>query len=331
VVWHHRRNSVKAYFRQQIGYGRAEALLERKWPEKYNALGHVSWTGRLYGRGLFQAVFGRPVIYQGRWGTAPFQSIYQPPIGTLDEVPQTPEWYLLTIALAVLALMGFKWSPLNLFQPIFLLALLPLVAQAVRGAAGASFPDECRKGQRLWLHALTAFLYFAQPMARLWGRMKHGLTPWRRRGVAEFSLPTPGLLTIWSESWHSSHEWLGWLATLLESRGAVSVNGGEFDSWDLEIRGGLFGSVRTRMAIEEHGSGKQLIRFRSWPTVSVLGLSCLGLLAMSGSFAGFHHEFVPAGILGGGGAGLALWMLRECSSAKASILDALDELRQKFV
>src|SRR6266540_3752802 len=36
VVWHHRRNSIRAYWRQQRGYGRAEALLERKWPERYN-------------------------------------------------------------------------------------------------------------------------------------------------------------------------------------------------------------------------------------------------------------------------------------------------------
>ncbi|OLE61277.1 MAG: hypothetical protein AUI36_11715 [Cyanobacteria bacterium 13_1_40CM_2_61_4] len=52
VVWHHRRNSVRTYWRQQIGYGRAEAMLERKWPEKYNDVGHVRWTGRMYGSGL---------------------------------------------------------------------------------------------------------------------------------------------------------------------------------------------------------------------------------------------------------------------------------------
>ena len=38
------------YLRQQVGYGKAEALLERKWPEKYNAAGHATWSGRLYGR-----------------------------------------------------------------------------------------------------------------------------------------------------------------------------------------------------------------------------------------------------------------------------------------
>src|SRR5439155_1317487 len=59
VVWHHRRNSVRTYWRQQIGYGRAEAMLERKWPEKYNGPGHVRWAGRLYGDGLTHALGGR--------------------------------------------------------------------------------------------------------------------------------------------------------------------------------------------------------------------------------------------------------------------------------
>src|SRR5437588_732943 len=36
LVWHHRRATIKDYWRQQLNYGRAEAMLERKWPEKYN-------------------------------------------------------------------------------------------------------------------------------------------------------------------------------------------------------------------------------------------------------------------------------------------------------
>ncbi len=59
MVWHHRRNSVRTYWKQQRGYGRAEALLERKWPEKYNAPGHLSWAGRLYGRGLTSCAYPR--------------------------------------------------------------------------------------------------------------------------------------------------------------------------------------------------------------------------------------------------------------------------------
>src|SRR5262249_52116395 len=51
LVWHRRRDSIRAYLRQQRGYGQAEALLERKWPEHYNAGGHRTWAGRIYGAG----------------------------------------------------------------------------------------------------------------------------------------------------------------------------------------------------------------------------------------------------------------------------------------
>src|SRR5438552_3396204 len=56
MVWHHRRNSIRAYWRQQKGYGRAEALLQQKWPEKYNLAGYFSWTGRIYGKGVVKAL-----------------------------------------------------------------------------------------------------------------------------------------------------------------------------------------------------------------------------------------------------------------------------------
>ena len=66
MVWHHRRNSVRMYWKQQQGYGKAEALLARKWPGKYNGLGHLSWTGRLYGKGCTIALPVRPDrVYQG--------------------------------------------------------------------------------------------------------------------------------------------------------------------------------------------------------------------------------------------------------------------------
>ena len=77
MVWHHRRNAVRTYWKQQQGYGKAEALLEKKWPEKYNVLGHLSWAGRLYGKGSTRVTsWSQGRIYQGTWGSALFQSIY---------------------------------------------------------------------------------------------------------------------------------------------------------------------------------------------------------------------------------------------------------------
>jgi O-antigen biosynthesis protein len=90
--WHHRRNSVRMYWQQQKGYGKAEALLEEKWPERYNAAGHLRWSGRLYGKGFTEALRVRPSrIYQGTWGTAAYQSVYEPDAGTLMSLPLMPE------------------------------------------------------------------------------------------------------------------------------------------------------------------------------------------------------------------------------------------------
>ena len=71
VVWHHRRDSVHGYFKQQYQYGKAEALLERKWPERYNRVGHLAWAGRVYGAPPSKLLSGRWKIYYGTWGTGP--------------------------------------------------------------------------------------------------------------------------------------------------------------------------------------------------------------------------------------------------------------------
>jgi hypothetical protein len=112
VVWHHRRNSIRGYWRQQRGYGRAEALLEEKWPEKYNAAGHVSWAGRVYGNGFFTVLPHAGRIYQGQWGTAPFQRLYQPTPGMFSSLVLMPEWYLFVALLGVLTVLGLSWKPL---------------------------------------------------------------------------------------------------------------------------------------------------------------------------------------------------------------------------
>src|SRR5262249_57131764 len=52
VVWHHRRNSVRAYLRQQRDYRRAGALLRGKWPGQDNAPRDPPRRRRPYGNPL---------------------------------------------------------------------------------------------------------------------------------------------------------------------------------------------------------------------------------------------------------------------------------------
>ena len=155
VVWHHRRNSLRMYWRQQRGYGRAEALLERKWPERYNAPGHLAWSGRLYGRGVNLPPPRRWRVYYGTWGSSPFQQLYRPADGTLASLPLMPEWYLGIAALAAVSLLGVTWPPLFLALPVLAACLAPLLTLAVRGAARARFPTAPRsRWETLRLRAL---------------------------------------------------------------------------------------------------------------------------------------------------------------------------------
>ena len=136
VVWHHRRNSVRAYLRQQKGYGKAEALLERKWPEKYNAAGQLKWAGRVYGIPYVRWRAGR--IYHGIWGLAPFQSLYEPAPCLIDSLLLMPEWYLLVAVLSVLSLLSLHWAPLKLSIALLLFAVVGPLVQAGRCAARVS-------------------------------------------------------------------------------------------------------------------------------------------------------------------------------------------------
>src|SRR5207244_3688594 len=109
----------RAYLRKQRGYGAAEALLERKWPERYNAAGHVPWEGRVYGRGVRDgSATRRGRVYFGVWGSAAFQAMYRPGPSVLAALPGIPEWYLLVAALAAISALGVLSWPFLLALPV---------------------------------------------------------------------------------------------------------------------------------------------------------------------------------------------------------------------
>ncbi|MEP6905899.1 MAG: glycosyltransferase, partial [Gemmatimonadales bacterium] len=161
VVWHHRRNSARAYWKQQREYGRAEALLEQKWPEKYNEWGHAAWTGRVYGNGRVPFLGLRSRIYHGMWGSAPFQYLYQDTPGNWQALSQTPEWYLLLLALAVICAASVLWAPLLFVLPLAVALWSFAFGQSIAAAARAEFAYPS-----LTKRALTAVFFLTQPLAR---------------------------------------------------------------------------------------------------------------------------------------------------------------------
>ncbi len=318
VVWHHRRNSLRNYWRQQRGYGKAEALLERKWPEKYNESGHVSWAGRLYGAGLMRSLGLRQRVYHGAWNSAPFQSLYHPAGGLWQALPQMPEWYLVNLLLLGLCALGLSWPPLLWLGPVAAVSVLLPLGQVVASVSRTKFTSPS-------LRFLTMALYILQPIARLWGRMTHGLTPWRRRSAHQLVF---GAFTknTWSEKWRDAADWLNRLRGKLQSHGAEGRPGGDFDSWDLEIRGGLLGAARLRLAVEEHGGGKQMFRCYVWPTGGRLAICVPLLLSALAIAAAMQGSRIAAIVLLAGLTAVVWRIIFECGAALGTTRAVLDEI-----
>jgi hypothetical protein len=160
-------------------------------------------------------------------------------------------------------------------------------------------------------------------MARLYGRFHNGLTPWRWQKTLHCAFPRPRKYAIWSENWNTPDKWMQSIKTAIEKKGAVVKEGGGFDRWDLEIRGGLFGAVRTQMALEEHGAGKQLLRLRTWTTVSPIGLSLILLFVFLSVLAAIDQVWLLAALLALPAAGLAIRLYQNCAVANGVCLHAL--------
>jgi GT2 family glycosyltransferase len=324
LVWHHRRNSIRTYWRQQYGYGRAEALLEKKWPQKYNRAGHLSWAGRVYGASLAPLLARSGRIYHGIWGSAPFQSLYQPASSALEALPLMPEWYLICGALSLLAALSVLWAPLLFTLPLLVLAIGITLGQAGLGAARATFAHAPHsRTAQLKRRFLTAFLHLIQPMARLRGRLDHGLAPWRRRGSSEGVLPRRQTISIWSKQWQASDDRLLSIERTLRANGASVIRGGDSDRWDLEVHGGILGAMRILMSVEEHGLGQQLVRFRIWPIFSLLGSLLALVCANLAAIAAFDQAWAAAFALSLIAAILMLYLLQDCAFAAAAIRHTL--------
>ena len=326
LVWHHRRNSISAYIRQQRGYGRAEALLERKWREKYNEVGHVTWLGRVYGKGLPRLFKNSHRVYHGVWGLAPFQSVYEPALGSLSALPLMPEWFFVTVFLGILSLLGLTWKPLLILGlPLFLIAAGFSFIQAGIGARRARFTAKPRNGwQAANMRWMTGIFFLVQPLARLYGRIGYSLTRLRWQDYFRVIVPWGKSFSRWFEKWQSPETHLGALEQSLHQDGALVLRGGNFDRWDLEVRGGLLGSARLLMGIEEFGGGKQLVRYRVWPHFFRAGLFFSTAWISSSILAFINGALIPAWAFGVLGTITALRMLFESATQIAL-------LRSKFI
>jgi len=255
-VWHFRRNTLKAYYGQQRGYGKAEALLYFKYPDRFNTLGQIKWRGTI--PGLARTLPGgkrKRVLWGG--SRAFFQTIYEPRQGLLKFLPQTLEWSVLWFGLAIAAAVtGLPVLPalaMLLLGPVWALhyALAAPLEKAHRGA-----------GSRL----RVALLAYTGPMVRTMTRYRLRLTgAWDARQAGEpepRQRPTISLLersvklAYWNENSVTRESLLDRVSRLFARAGHAMVFDGGWNDYDLEVRPDVWTRIEVKTADEEHPGGK---------------------------------------------------------------------------
>jgi hypothetical protein len=259
--------------------------------------------------------------------------VYDPRPSTPGLLPLMPEWYLLIAVFVVLTLYDLFHNPLLFRVPGLSISISPLLlasagcallVQAFR--AGWASTRDCPSPQRsrAALASLTSGLFVLQPLARLSGRVRHGLTPWRRRGALRIGVPWSRRHVVWSESWRSARDRLLAIEAHLRPNCMSVVRGGEYDRWDIRARLGPLATAQLGMTIEEHGSGRQLARFRVWPRWSP-GLGALLVLLVGAAVARLlTDDSLSATVLGVSALVLGVRGLQECGASVAAIIDAVE-------
>ncbi len=328
-VWHFRRNTVKAYIGQQKGYGKAEALVYGKHPQRFNAFGQAKWSGRIYGDlSAAMLLFRKPVIYSGTFGRGLFQTLYQPPGSIFQYLPLTFEWTAASLPLAVAAIIGqLGWGG---WWWLLLLPLALTLAMCVKGGLGTKLAPRF-EGPKA--RAVIALLIYLGPLLRGWTRVKWRLKAlsavarqsgdpvqqrghWRRLGF---------VLSYWNET-GTEKEVL--LDALMRGCGAanypVAMDAG-WEDWDLEIAGGPAGVARILIVGENHGADKRLLRVRTALRLSLcarIAVIGFGLPTVACLIGGWLSAAAVFAILAVASAGLAAWQLSRFARRVHALVEA---------
>ena len=179
LVWHRHRATVRAYLRQQMGYGEGETWLMQRHPEKF-ASGHIRWRGHIYSPLPFIRSVTGMRIDGARVGTAALPAIYHTEPHWLAYLPHSGRWQIMSALLTVLAAVAASTR-----QPygaaLAAAAAIPVGATVVKCLIHGLRSDVTRlrrigllsrRSSRLVYRLTIAGLHFLQPFARLYGRCR---------------------------------------------------------------------------------------------------------------------------------------------------------------
>ncbi len=260
IVWHYRRFSLKAFRKQQEGYGEAESMLRFKHLIFFGPTGTAKWKGMIYGAPRFTWLVNQPVIYHGVFGQGLFQSIYPTPRSDVAAYLSSIEWFCLTLFIFVLAipLETLRIVPYLMFGGTFLVALSYMLHARLEP-----------RFDTVLARLLVTFLAFAQPLARGWARyftwLKFKRTPAAVIALPEAEVPPSNRggnskLNFWNEEGQGREALLENVFASLENEGWRYSQDTGWQDWDAQVYGNFWWSVKLRTVTEYHGGPKCLTR-----------------------------------------------------------------------
>jgi O-antigen biosynthesis protein len=280
IVWHYRRFTLKAFRKQQEGYGEAESLLRFKHLVFFGPTGTAKWKGQIYGAQRFTWLINRPVIYHGVFGSGLFQSIYPTPQSEVAAYLGSVEWVALTVLLVGLSIPFpiLRIVPYLMFGGTFLVALSYMIHARLEA-----------RHDTILARLLVAFLALVQPLVRGWARyftwLKFKRTP--RAVIAtpeENFTPSRGSisrLAFWSEDGLGRENLLHEVLAALEDEGWSYSTDTGWKTWDIQIYGSFWWGIRLATVTEYHGGPKCLTRAQlSTHMVATTFLVNLALIAV---------------------------------------------------
>ncbi len=290
VVIHRRRATIRDYLRQQVGYGRAEAALARKYPDRVGRGegvygGGGGWIARWLGTGTR--------VYYGAFGRGLFQSLYRgPSFPPLLQIPLSFWWVLGSI---ILLLGGFISSALLIVGIVGLAATL---GSAIGMAATAQL-------SRVRVRALLAVLCLAGPVVRSYARdFRLRLSPLK---ISDGRLRLQWSGSIPLEPAGDVAELTEALRSALLERGATVALTDGYQPYDLQVRART--GVTTAINLLDGGDGQTMIGWklaiRPAATLCYVTMFLLIILILLGFEHASFSRIVPLfGGLFGLGAGL---------------------------
>lgn len=323
MVWHHRRPSVKAYARQQKGYGRSEAMVHFKHPQRCGTFGRSCWRGIIYGDGAVGLPLLPLRIYHGRFGSGLFQTIYRHNSWGFWSCMMALEWHLVAILLLVMSLLSW---PLAIGSGLMWLGTLALAVRSARSAP-------LQSGGPWWCRPLITYLYMLQPILRGWHRTTYLLRNKKlpRIPQVERSERLPLRKKIAHNRWDfywDDHEYrgreqlLGELVDLVRRYRWAGDYDNAWTDWDIKLAGGPWHNITIRTASEELGWPRLFTRARCTARLSrFAGLT----LAALGAWTGVAILTASWWALALAGAGWLIWVA-EVLRSQYRCLDATRRL-----